>query len=237
MKSVNANVYSKMSEIPISNIHPEGWMKDFLIRQKNGLTGNLDKIGFPFNEISWGAPEIDTTGKNVNPGWWVYEQTAYHLDGIERCGALLNDEELLAKAKKSFDYVLANADTDDVLVGKGFQDHFHFFGDTVCQNVPGESFFNRGFAAVEQLPVGLAQHILYTSGKKGDTQGTQVGAIQLQHDPLTPVAGRGLPGFYHQFFFQQICDNIAYGGGTVIRQCHQLGPADRPEMVDHIQNQ
>jgi len=115
MKSVNANVYSKMSEIPISNIHPEGWMKDFLIRQKNGLTGNLDKIGFPFNEISWGAPEIDTTGKNVNPGWWVYEQTAYHLDGIERCGALLNDEELLAKAKKSFDYVLANADTDGYL--------------------------------------------------------------------------------------------------------------------------
>lgn len=109
------SLFSVMHEIPISNIHPDGWLKDYLTRQKNGITGNLDRIGYPFKIVSWDKPDIDTTSQNKNPGWWVYEQTAYLLDGITRCGALMNDDEFIKKAKKSFDYVLKNADQDGYL--------------------------------------------------------------------------------------------------------------------------
>ncbi len=114
MKTID-NLFNKMSEIPISNVHPQGWLQDYLTRQKNGITGNLDRIGYPFKIVSWAQADIDTTSMNTNPGWWVYEQTAYLLDGIARCGALMQDEEFIAKAKKSFDHVLANADEDGYL--------------------------------------------------------------------------------------------------------------------------
>ena len=114
MKTID-HLFSTMTEIPISNIHPQGWLHDYLTRQKNGITGNLDRIGYPFNTVSWAQADVDTTSMNENPGWWVYEQTAYLLDGIARCGALMQDEEFIAKAKKSFDHVLANADEDGYL--------------------------------------------------------------------------------------------------------------------------
>ncbi len=112
---MNGILFNQMYEIPISNVKPKGWLKDNLLRQKNGLTGNLDKIGFPFKSVSWATSDIDTTTQNENPGWWAYEQTAYLLDGIIRCGSLLKDDELLNKAKISFDYVLNNADKDGYL--------------------------------------------------------------------------------------------------------------------------
>lgn len=120
--------YSKMEEVSISRIYPEGWLREFLLLQKNGLTGNLDKIGFPFDRISWAAADIDTTSDNDNPGWWVYEQTAYLLDGVERCGALLRDEELRKKAADAFAYVLQNADPDGYLGPKFLKEGTDGFG-------------------------------------------------------------------------------------------------------------
>jgi len=31
-------------ELPLGAIKPEGWLREMLIRQKNGATGNLDKL-------------------------------------------------------------------------------------------------------------------------------------------------------------------------------------------------
>lgn len=93
----------------------QGWLKDFLKLQENGLTGHLEVAGFPFNLVSWAKEDIDTTSSNNNPGWWVYEQTAYWLDGMQRCGELLNSEFLLNKAKASFEYVLSHQDEDGYL--------------------------------------------------------------------------------------------------------------------------
>ena len=32
------------AELPLGAIKPEGWLKEMLIRQKNGATGNLDRL-------------------------------------------------------------------------------------------------------------------------------------------------------------------------------------------------
>lgn len=107
--------YAKLDLVDISNIKIKGWLKHYLKLQENGLTGHLEVAGFPFNQVSWGKYDIDTTLQNDNPGWWAYEQTAYWLDGMQRCGELLNSEYLLNKAKDSFNFVLTNKDKDGYL--------------------------------------------------------------------------------------------------------------------------
>ena len=45
--------FSKMWEIDINNINIKGWMYDYLKLQEKGLTGNLDKCGYPFDSYGW----------------------------------------------------------------------------------------------------------------------------------------------------------------------------------------
>lgn len=106
--------FAKLEEINIGEIKPEGWLEDFLKTQASGLTGNLEVAGYPFDTISWETPD---SGKEKDglPRWWPYEQTAYWVDAMERCGRIINDKNLISKAEKSIDYVLSHPDSDGYL--------------------------------------------------------------------------------------------------------------------------
>ena len=101
------NHYAKLHPVKINNIEPQGWLKQFLYNQKQGLTGNLDSIDYPFNSPGWAAKEIEG-----NTSWWPYEQVAYWLDGLIKTGHLLNDDALINKARKQLDYVIENQAED-----------------------------------------------------------------------------------------------------------------------------
>jgi len=104
--------YAKMSELPLSAVAPRGWLRSYLEKQRDGLTGHLEAAGFPFDTPGWGAARVD---HKDGDGWWPYEQTGYWMDGMIRCGRLLNDAFLIDKAHQSIDFVLANADPDGYL--------------------------------------------------------------------------------------------------------------------------
>jgi hypothetical protein len=77
-------------ELPLGAITPEGWLKDQLVRQKNGMTGQLDVI----YEKVMGARN----------GWLggdgdVWERGPYWIDGLLPLAYLLNDQELISKVK------------------------------------------------------------------------------------------------------------------------------------------
>lgn len=105
------NNFSKMEEINIKSLKPEGWLYDFLEMQAKGLTGNLEVAGYPYDCCSWDNPNSGNEREGF-PRWWPYEQTGYWIDGMERCAQLLDDKNLLAKADKSLNYVLENTDKD-----------------------------------------------------------------------------------------------------------------------------
>ena len=105
--------FAKFYEVPLSDIQPEGWLRVYLEKQRDGLTGHLEAAGFPFDTPGWAAPRVAHHARYS--GWWPYEQTGYWVDGIIRCGHLLRDEFLTAKALRSIDYVLENADEDGYL--------------------------------------------------------------------------------------------------------------------------
>lgn len=110
MKRVKS--FAKFRELSLSAIQPDGWLKNYLEKQRDGLTGHIEAAGYPFDTHGWAGKKI---GARSGSKWWPYEQTAYWVDGAIRCGRILDDPFLIKKAKKQIDYVLNHADSDGYL--------------------------------------------------------------------------------------------------------------------------
>jgi hypothetical protein len=93
--------HSAFSRLSITQITPQGWIREFLCRQKLGLTGHIAVAGYPFDTCLWAGDRMEGSPT----AWWPYEQTAYFLDGALRLGHLLGDDELLGKVRSNFDYI------------------------------------------------------------------------------------------------------------------------------------
>lgn len=105
-------------------IKPCGWLKEYLELQMNGLTGNIEAAGYPFNSIWWGNPEHDNRDISNDKCWWPFEQTAYWLDGFTRCAVLLDDKQAIKRAQDIIYSVIDNADNDGY-IGPHFMKECH----------------------------------------------------------------------------------------------------------------
>lgn len=102
-----APAFAAFSEGMIDNIKPEGWLKEILERQRDGLTGHPEAMAYPYNTCLW-AGELKRDSEKRGADWWRFEQTAYYLDGLGRLGFILDDEKLIGVLKENIDYVLAH---------------------------------------------------------------------------------------------------------------------------------
>ena len=84
-----------------NELKPTGWLKNQLRIQANGLSGNLDKIWPSVRDSSWVGGD--------NDGW---ERVPYWLDGFIPLAYLLEDEDLIARAKKYIDAILDRQQED-----------------------------------------------------------------------------------------------------------------------------
>ena len=82
-------------------IKPTGWLRDQLVIQANGLSGNLDKIWPDVRDSKW-------IGGNCE-GW---ERVPYWLDGYIPLAYLLEDEKMIATAKRYVDAILEGQEED-----------------------------------------------------------------------------------------------------------------------------
>ncbi|MDA3906715.1 MAG: glycoside hydrolase family 127 protein [Bacteroidales bacterium] len=119
-KNLNQPTYSKFNKIKITDIQPQGWIKEFLIRQKTGLTGNIEVAGYPFDTKMWATEKI----KGSTKAWWPYEQTAYYIDGAHRLGLLLNDENLKQNVKTQTQYVLDHINSETGRISTNLADRW-----------------------------------------------------------------------------------------------------------------
>lgn len=122
--------YNRFHEAAPEAIKPAGHLKEFLERQKTGLTGNFKEMGYPFDTTMWNG-KIDNvhfteaihhgTDVPVDPAgaWWPYEQSAYLLDGMLRLSCLIDAPELRALYKQNLDYLVAHPDASAML-GHGY---------------------------------------------------------------------------------------------------------------------
>jgi hypothetical protein len=103
--------YGAFRELRLTNVTPQGWIAEFLSRQKNGLSGRHEASGYPFNTVLW----MGVIPKGGNPRgaiWGPYEQTAYLVDGIYRAGLLLRDPQLTEEGRKNVRFVLDHPQED-----------------------------------------------------------------------------------------------------------------------------
>ena len=99
--------FAAFAEGLINDITPEGWVREILQRQKDGLTGHPEAMSYPFDSCCWaGDLEMSKNPHYWGSDWWRFEQSAYYVDGFSRLGYVLDDEELMAKGKANVDYVL-----------------------------------------------------------------------------------------------------------------------------------
>ena len=105
----NAQDSARFKEVPLPAIKPSGWMRTWLENQRDGMTGHLEESGTPFDQAYWaGYP-------NPKTSWWPYEQNGYWVDGMIRCGILLDDHFLIDKAEQPINFTLAHPASDGLL--------------------------------------------------------------------------------------------------------------------------
>lgn len=82
-------------------LRPEGWLKKQLEIQAEGLSGHLDQVWPDIRDSAWIGGKAE--------GW---ERVPYWLDGFIPLAYLLQKEELIARAKKYVDAILAAQQED-----------------------------------------------------------------------------------------------------------------------------
>lgn len=90
-------------ELPLGCISAEGWLKDVLISQKDGLTGHLDEV----------YPEV----VGERNGWLggdgdQWERGPYWIDGLLPLAYILKDKELIEKTRPWIEWILSSQKED-----------------------------------------------------------------------------------------------------------------------------
>ncbi len=142
--------------LPVGSIRPEGLLRQFLETQMSGLTGHIERAGYPFETPKWGE-EYRTS--NQNPQWWAYEQNGYWIDGFTRAAILLGDAGAIARAREIIYRVMENPDRDGYL-GPSFMKE-----TSGANRWPHAVFFRAVMAMYDYnadaaLPAAVARHYL-----------------------------------------------------------------------------
>jgi len=92
----------KFIKLPVTAVHPGGWLKKALELQRDGLTGNLGEISIWLSKTNnaW----LNKEGK----GEYGWEELPYWLKGYANIGYMLNDQHMISEAKFWIDAVLNN---------------------------------------------------------------------------------------------------------------------------------
>ncbi|TKG93474.1 hypothetical protein EYV94_17155 [Puteibacter caeruleilacunae] len=83
---------SAFIKLPVGAVRPEGWVKTYLERQRDGLTGNLGNIS------AWLQKEDNAWLSKSGEGKWGWEEVPYWLKGYANIGYLLDDKQMINEA-------------------------------------------------------------------------------------------------------------------------------------------
>ncbi len=90
-------------ELPLGAVKPEGWLKDQMLRMKNGMTGSLDTL---YEKVM--GPRNGWLGGDGD----VWERGPYWIDGLLPLAYILDDQELKDKVQPWIEWTLKSQQTD-----------------------------------------------------------------------------------------------------------------------------
>ena len=118
-------VKSGFLPLPPGSVQPAGWLRDWALAARDGISGHLDKE-HPVFADAWKGSQIQARFADPDGTGWPLEQCAYWLDGALRLGLVLNDEALIQKIRARLDPVVegvlkAEAGTSFIYWKKGYK--------------------------------------------------------------------------------------------------------------------
>ena len=98
--------------LPPGAVEPAGWLRDWAVAARDGITGHLDEHHATFRD-GWKGIPIAAPGAEPNGMGWPLEQCAYWLDGAIRLGFVLHDKALIAKIRARLDPIVDGVNKAD----------------------------------------------------------------------------------------------------------------------------
>ena len=95
----------QFSELPVGSVTPRGWIKGWLRRQAEGLTGHPENMAYPYDTCMV-AGKIPPPSVPHGEAWWPYEQSGYFVDGAVRLGHLIDAPRVKKIPDADFQYIL-----------------------------------------------------------------------------------------------------------------------------------
>ncbi|MDP4186233.1 MAG: glycoside hydrolase family 127 protein, partial [Bacteroidota bacterium] len=86
-------IQSKYIKLPVGSVTPQGWLNEYLYRERDGLTGQLGNIS------AWLQKKDNAWLSSSGKGKWGWEEVPYWLKGYANIGYILNDPQMIAEAK------------------------------------------------------------------------------------------------------------------------------------------
>jgi hypothetical protein len=117
--------YNKLSKLPLGAVRAKGWLKEQLLRNKEGMGGNLDllepeMIANPFIDYTFFKYMPWENGSEADPTFaagWSSEISGTYWTGLVQLAFTLNDPELIQKAETWVNGVLKHQEPDGYLGG------------------------------------------------------------------------------------------------------------------------
>lgn len=221
-------LFARFHEMPINSIRPQGWIRKYLENQRDGLTGHLEAAGFPFDRNPWEMR--NTVQERKGADWWPYEQAGYWVDGMIRCGYLLQDSFLIEKARKSIDAVLSRQSDD------GFLGPEHLRSSDTINRWALNVFFRALMAEFSatgdrKIPEALKRH--YLNDDRSYTHDREICNIEpmlwaAEQCGSKELVGRALQAFKafeddHNSLDALLSDRIPAGHGVTFNEMAKLG--------------
>jgi hypothetical protein len=104
---------SALIKLPVGAVEPQGWVKECLLRQKEGLSGQLGQISawLQKKDNAW----LSADGK----GAWGWEEVPYWLKGYANLGYIMDDLKMINEAKVWIDAAISSQ-RENGFFGPGF---------------------------------------------------------------------------------------------------------------------
>ena len=80
-------------KLPVGAVSPRGWLRECLLRQRDGLNGHLGEIS------AWLQKKDNAWLSQTGDGAWGWEEVPYWLKGYGDLAYILKDPRMIAEAK------------------------------------------------------------------------------------------------------------------------------------------
>jgi hypothetical protein len=93
---------SRFIGLPVGSVEPRGWVREFLRRQREGLTGHLGEIS------AWLQKQDNAWLSKDGKGKYGWEELPYWLKGYIELGYIFNDPKMIAESQTWIEGTLAS---------------------------------------------------------------------------------------------------------------------------------